>query len=89
MPQLLNQEEFDAWLLHPGTKALKAVLASWIAEAKERWASGAFTDQSQHTTVILNAKAIGNCETCERIITLDLETINQELEDDLERRNGK
>jgi hypothetical protein len=83
MPQRpqLNSEEFESWLLHPGTKALKFVLDAWVAEAKERWASGAFTDQSQYVTAIANAKAIGNCEVCERIKTLDFEAIEQELDD--------
>jgi len=38
---------------------------------KAQWAAGAYTDQSQFGTAILNAKAIGFCEACEDIIALE------------------
>jgi hypothetical protein len=46
-------------------------LGKKIETRKDQWVSGVFTDQSQFGTAILNAKAIGYCEACEDIITLD------------------
>lgn len=40
---------------------------------KVRWASGEFTHVEQYATAISNAKAIGQCEMLERLITIEPE----------------
>lgn len=77
----LKQEEFQEWKLHPVTQALEQALKNWKKTFQERWAAGEFTDQSQYGTAILNAKAIGNCELIERVLNLDMEQLEGELED--------
>jgi hypothetical protein len=68
------------WLENPVTQLLrKRLLPQWVEEEKDRWAAGHFTDLSQFGTAILNAKAIGRCETLEDIISLDYESLCQEL----------
>lgn len=79
---MVNEEEFASWLEHPVTKALRQVLYARVELEKERWASGAFTDQGQFATAILNAKAIGNCEAYEFVRRLDYETLATGLEDE-------
>lgn len=76
---LPDSNEFSEWLKHPVTEALFATLHQRIADLKEQWASGAFTDQSQFATAIANAKAIGNCEAIEGILSLDHEQLIGEL----------
>ena len=81
----LTEEQVQDWLLNPVTQDLHRVLRAWVQERKEQWASGAYTDQSEFATTIMNAKAIGCCEVCESILSLDHESINQELETANER----
>lgn len=78
---MVSEEEFLGWLEHPITKALRQMMRNRINLEKERWASGAFTDQSQFGTAILNAKAIGGCEVCELVAGLDYETLVTGLEE--------
>ena len=76
---MVSKEEFLGWLEHPVTKALRQALRAKIEFEKERWASGAFTDQGHFATAILNAKAIGNCEGLAFTAGLDYETLASEL----------
>lgn len=57
-------------------------------ELQEQWASGKFTDQSQFGTAILNAKAIGNCETLDWFLDLDYEALLGEIDDGEPKRTG-
>ena len=76
----LEKDDFLSWLQHPATQALHRLLQQEVLDLKEQWVSGAFTDQSQYGTAILNAKAIGRCEQCERVLTLEFEDMEQEQE---------
>jgi len=78
---MVNEEEFLGWADHPVTKALRKVLRARIELAKERWANGAFLDQSQFATAVENARAIGGCEAAGFVIELDYETLSSELEE--------
>lgn len=79
--QLPSQEEWEAWLEHPATQALRAAFKAQQDDRKDMWMSGLFTDQSQYGTAILNAKAIGFCEAAQIIIDLDYQQVIQEIED--------
>jgi len=67
----VTEQEFNDWLQHPVTLAIKEYLKREIEAKKEEWASGVFTDQSQYSTAILNAKAIGVCEALTRVGELE------------------
>ena len=56
------------------------ILNNWKEQLKSQWAAGSFTDLSQFGTAILNAKAIGNCEAFDRMIELEYEQLEQELD---------
>jgi hypothetical protein len=47
---------------------------------QEQWAAGQFTDQSSFGTTILNAKAIGVCESVDRLLNLEYEQLEGELD---------
>jgi hypothetical protein len=75
---VLHEEEFQEWLQHPVTEALRAWARREKESFKEQWASGAFTDQGQFATAILNAKAIGNCEALERVANIEFDQLKEE-----------
>jgi len=77
----MNEETFLGWVDHPVTQELRKILRNRVNDLKEQWAAGAFTDQSQFATAILNAKAIGNCELAEFVIGLDFEQFQEESKD--------
>lgn len=79
--QALTEQEHQDWLEHPATLALKEYLRSEIELRKEEWMAGAYTDQSQFGTAIMNAKAIGFCEAATKILELTF--------DELESSDGK
>lgn len=74
----VTEVEFNEWRDNPVTKEFFATLRRWREDQKEVWASGAFTDQSQFGTVILNAKAIGNCEALDRIVGFEYVQLESE-----------
>ena len=78
----VTETEFNEWRDHPVTRAFLNTLRRWREDQKEVWASGAFTDQSHFGTVILNAKAIGNCEVLDRIVGFDYEQLESEQGND-------
>ena len=80
-----TEQEFKDWQDHPATKALHDLLLERRNDLKEQWASGAFTDQSQFGTAILNAKAIGNCEAVELILNLEYEQLLGESDGEQQR----
>lgn len=60
---------------NPVTQELHKYLGKWQSDLKEQWASGAFTDQSQFGTAILNAKALGTCDACARVMEFEFNDI--------------
>lgn len=89
-PLLLPTEsEFDEWRSHSVTAALFTLLDARVADLKDQWASGQFTDMSQFGTAILNAKALGNCEACSLVRELTFEQLIGEIEDDFEFKRAQ
>ena len=75
-----ERAEWEGWLAHPiSQQLLNKVLAGWEEELKEEWSRGRFTELQQYATAIKNAKAIGSCETINRIRTLNYEFFCAEL----------
>lgn len=68
---MIDQEQFLEWKRHPVTEAFMAWAQREIEALKTRWSEGAFTDQSQFATAIMNAKAIGQCEFVAKVRDLD------------------
>lgn len=61
-----KKEEWDDWLTHPCTVALREIARRRQQSFMENWASGAFTED-----LGLNAKAIGECQAYAAVQTLD------------------
>jgi|APCry1669189101_1035198.scaffolds.fasta_scaffold99286_1 hypothetical protein len=79
--KLPTEQEWQEWKQHPCSEALQKILRNWQESLKSQWAAGTFTDQSQFGTAISNAKAIGNCEAFERVLELEYEQLESELDD--------
>ena len=80
--QQLSSEAWTNWLLDPTTQAFRRLVSRRIAALKDQWANGAFTDQGQFGTAIMNARAIGACTVMGDLLSLDVETVNGELSDE-------
>lgn len=79
---LPSKEEWDLWRLHPVTKTFLALLAQRREDLKDQWAVGAFTDQGQFGTAILNARAIGGCTVLGDILNFDYEQLLGAMSDE-------
>lgn len=78
--QSLQESEFHGWLQHPTTQRLRALIRERKEALKEQWASGQFTDLSQYGAAILNAKAIGECQTLDWLLELEFTHLYEEME---------
>lgn len=78
--KLPTEQEWRDWKQHPCSEVMRIILNNWKEQLKSQWAAGSFTDLSQFGTAILNAKAIGNCEAFDRMIELEYEQLEQELD---------
>ena len=76
---LLTEEEFQGWVQHPGTQALRAVLRVWVEEAQLRLAQGYFIKEPVNA-----AKLCGSHEVCQRLLEFSYEDVLQELTGDEE-----
>ena len=73
--RLPTEQEFQDWLEHPATQALRSLLLQEIQTLKDQWAAGAFTNEAQYATHMLNASAIGGIRVAERVIAMDYDQI--------------
>jgi hypothetical protein len=74
-----ERESFQSWLHHPQTIQLLEILQKWREEEKEKWASGALTTPDHFATAVKEAEAIGRCQTCNDILTMEYEGFIREL----------
>ena len=59
---MITEEDFSAWLLHPVTKAVRALLEAKREELRQQWEGGSFTDYSKDTTALVNVGNLGTCK---------------------------
>lgn len=64
-------EEFNSWLTHPVTGAVRAYLEEQVAQAQVDWVNGVFTGASMEETVQLNSEAIGRVRALALISSLE------------------
>lgn len=68
------------------TKVLRErVLPQWRQEQVELWMHGAFTNPLEAGTLQQNAKAIGICETVNKLLELDFIALKGAMDDEQER----
>ena len=65
---MISQEQFNTWLEDPVTKRLKTQLQEWVEERKEEWATGGLLGDSEFSTAVAGARAIGNIEVCKTLL---------------------
>jgi hypothetical protein len=55
------------------------ILSQWREAEKEKWADGTLTTPDHFATAIKNAEAIGRCQTCNDVLTMQYEGFIGEL----------
>lgn len=78
---MLQKVEYEDWLTHPVTKEFFQLLKAKREDIKERWAMGAFTDETLDGTKQLNAEAIGWVYMLDQILEMNYEGLVEELAD--------
>ena len=78
----LTEEEFNDWLQHPGTVALRAILAAKREALRQRWEGGSFTDYEKDGTILVNVGNLGTCKGYAFAQELTYEQYVSEITDD-------
>lgn len=81
LERALTEEEFNAWKLHPGTKALMRILSAKREELRQQWEGGSFTDYTKDTTVLVNVGNLGTCKGYAFVTDFTYEQYIAEIED--------
>jgi len=84
----LTEEEFNEWKLHPGTKAVIAILQARRENLRQQWEGGCFTDYDEGTTVLVNVGNLGTCKGYAFVTDLTYEDYISEIENDEPKRAG-
>lgn len=77
----LTEEEFLEWQLHPGTKALVAILHAKREALRQEWEGGSFTDYDAGTMALTNVGNIGVCKGYAFVTDFDYTTYLGEIDD--------
>jgi hypothetical protein len=78
---MIEKEEFNAWLQHPVTEALRALLNAKREELRQAWEGGSFTDYEKDGTILTNVGNMGTCKGYAFVAELDYETFESEVGD--------
>lgn len=77
MAKEISQEEFLEWRSHPVTLALMEATRQRVEDFKQRWSKGEFfSAEGTFASQVLQAKAIGTCQSLEWFLNLEPEDIN-------------
>jgi len=78
----LTEEEYNAWALHPMTKALIKILEAKREELRQQWEGGSFTDYDRGTTALVNVGNLGTCKGYAFVCDFSYETYVAEINDE-------
>ena len=78
----IEQKEFDEWLTHPVTVAVKALYGERREILKECWANGEFSYATNEATALRNAEKIGEVTAYRHISELSYEDYQTEKDND-------
>lgn len=78
---MINEKEFNEWLDHPVTRAVKEMYADKANELKDAWAAWNFVNSSAEAYAIQNAGEVGRCNTYLKFSTLSYEDYQTEKHD--------
>jgi len=76
-----TEEEFQAWLTHPVTEAVRNLLKEKREELRQSWEGGSFTDYSKDTTILVNVGNLGTCKGYAFLTDLTYEQFTSEIDD--------
>ena len=82
MSRAITEGEFNEWLVHPVTIAVKEILAAKREQLRQAWEGGSFTDYESTTMAMVNVGNIGTCRGYAFVQELDYEGYSLELEND-------
>jgi len=67
----VSQEQLDDWLAHPVTRQFAARLRRERQAIMEKWAAGAFTDDTEFKTALKGAASVRHCQVLETLLDLE------------------
>ena len=73
MSQEIKKEEWQEWLLHPVTKALREQFREAVERIQGEWARGAFEGKPE-----LDAKVRGQLEILQQFLDLEVSDLESE-----------
>ena len=71
-------ELFHSWKEHPVTQHLFKALKQRVEERQEAWMNGGYNSQSSNAMVVMNAKEQGYALTCNDILNMKAEDLEDE-----------
>ena len=72
---MLTPEDWESWLSHPGTVALRDWAEGLREEYRDRWESGSFIGESEHQGRANQDFALGACNVLRAVQELDYANI--------------
>ena len=81
MSRAIVEEEFNEWLQHPVTKALREVLEAKREELRQQWEGGAFGDYTKEATILVNVGNVGFCRGLAFASEMTYEVYLSEIDD--------
>lgn len=80
---LLSKEQWDSWHRSDESAAFRDFLRASIAEAKQAWAQGAFTDgKDAFQSAVANAAAVENIRVVQQLIDMEYADYLTQMKDD-------
>jgi hypothetical protein len=80
---LLTREQWEGWHRQAETAAFRDFLRASIAEAKDAWAQGAFTDgKDAFQLAVANAAAVENIRVVQQLIDMDYDEYLTQMKGD-------
>jgi len=83
---MISDHEFDEWLEHPVTRAVREMLSKKREDIKELLATGHFTHETADKMAIDTAGAVGECTGLDFAATLMFEDYESEVLDGKPKR---
>jgi hypothetical protein len=84
----VTEAEFNEWVQHPMTLALRETLRKKRETLKDLWEGGSFTDYTKDSTVLVNVGNLGTCKGYAFAMNFTYEDYVTELDDGESKRVG-
>lgn len=81
MSRAITEGEFNDWLQHPVTLAIKDILEARREALRQAWEGGSFTDYDLSSMSLVNVGNIGTCRGYAFVQELDYEGYLTEIDD--------